>query len=63
MIKSQVEHLVSMFVLCIEVCGIDKPWCEYEPNQTTDYAVNPGSITSKTSAIKAVLKQCLTMAI
>ena len=28
---------------------IDKPYCESEPNQAADYAVNPGLIMSKTS--------------
>ena len=26
----------------------DEAWCEYEPNQTADCAVNQGFITSKT---------------
>ena len=43
------------FVLYIEVYVIDKTWCKYKPNQTNDYAVNPGLIRSKTPAIKAVL--------
>ena len=36
----------------------DKTWCEYEPNETMDNAVNPGLIRSKTHAIKAVLTVC-----
>ena len=39
----------------IGVYAIDKTWYEYEPNQSTDYAVNPGLIMSNTLAIKAVL--------
>ena len=39
-------HVVSP-VLYIKVYVVDKTWCEYEPNQTTDYAVNPQLITSK----------------
>ena len=35
------DHLVPIFVLYIDVYVnvTDKPWCEYELNQTTDYAV------------------------
>ena len=40
-------HVPSMFVLYIKVYVIDKTRCEYEPNQTADYAVNMGFITSK----------------
>ena len=35
-------------VLYIEVYVTDKKWCEYEPNQTADYAGNPGFKMSKT---------------
>ena len=41
------EHLVPICVVYINVYGIYKTWCEYEPNQTTDYAVNLGLIMSK----------------
>ena len=34
-------HLVLLFVLCIEVYVIHKPWCKYEPYQATDYFLNP----------------------
>ena len=37
-----------MFVLYIKVYVINKTWCEYEPNQTADYAANPGLIMNKT---------------
>ena len=40
--------VLTIFVLYIEVYIINKTLCEYEPNQTTDYAVNPGLIMSKT---------------
>ena len=46
------EHLVLRFVLNIEVYVIDKTWCEYEHDQTTDYTVNPGLIMSKTPVNK-----------
>ena len=46
------EHFVLIFVLYVEVYVIDKTRCEYEPNETMDYAVNPGLIMRKTPAIK-----------
>ena len=36
-------------MLYIKVYVVGKSWCEYEPNQKSDDAVNPGFITSKTS--------------
>ena len=48
------NHLVLICVLYIEVYVIDKPWCEHEPNQTMDYAVNPRLITS-TTTVKSLL--------
>ena len=57
-----IVHLVLIFGLYVEAYVIDKTWCKYEPNQTLDYAVNPGFIWNKTPAIKAVLIQCLTTA-
>ena len=56
------EYLVLILVLYIKVYIADMIWCKYEPNQNTDYDVNPGFIMSKAHAIKAVLTQCLIMA-
>ena len=42
------DQLVPSFVQYTEVYVIDKTWCEYEPNQTSDYAANWELITSKT---------------
>ena len=39
---------LRFFALYIDVYVIDKTWCEYECNQTMDYALNTGLITSKT---------------
>ena len=38
-------------VVYIEVYVIDKPCCEYEPNKTTDYAVNPKLITNNKTPV------------
>ena len=38
------EHLVQIFVLYIEGLLIDNTCCEYDPCQSTDYAVYPGLI-------------------
>ena len=48
------DHLVPIFVLYIEV--IDKTWCEYEPNQATNYALNSGLIMSKTPVNNSCIK-------
>ena len=56
------DHLVPILVMYIGVCVIDKIWCEYKPNQTIDYPVNPRLITSKNPTLKAVLTQWLTTA-
>ena len=42
------DHVVPMFVQYTEIYVIDKTCCECEPHQTTDYAVNPCLIMSKT---------------
>ena len=44
-----IERLVPIVVMCIEVYVnvIYKLWCKYKSNQTTDYAVIPWLITSK----------------
>ena len=36
--------------ICWQLEGfvIDKPWCQYEPDQKSDYAVHPGLIKGKT---------------
>ena len=39
------DHLAPIFVLYCEGYVKDKTWCEYESNQTTGYALNPGLIT------------------
>ena len=39
---------VPIVMLYINVYVIDKQWCEHEPNQTADYAVNPELIMSQT---------------
>ena len=56
------DHVVLIFVFYVEVYVIDKTWCEYEPNKTTDNhnAVNPGLITSKTPVNNGCIKIVVT---
>ena len=48
--QSAQGHVITIVVLYskFKVYVMDKTWCEYEPNQTAEYAVNRGLITSKT---------------
>ena len=46
------DFCIVYCVLYIEDCVIGKTWCKYEPNQTTDYAVNPRLIMSNTALDK-----------
>ena len=49
------DHLDPISVLYIDVYAIDKTWSKHEPDQTTDYAVNPMSkIVVQNSCIKIV---------